>query len=382
MRSPRLQDGVRLEPIEHLDDVREEWGALAAGSGHPFATWEWNALWWKRFGTGRELHSFVCRDGDGKALAILPLYLAVPRPVGIARFLGYADLQSPVCAPEHRPLAAAALKRVTRSGGARLVLAERLPGDGSWGPLVGGPRVRRGHDRVVRFEGTSWDQFLASRSRNFRRQVRNRERRLVRETGVVFRLADDPARLDADMDALYRLHAERWGERSTGVFAGARGAFHRDFAAAAQERGWLRLWLAEIDGKPVAADYGWRFAGAACSYNSGRVRDYDHLSLGFVLFAHSIRASCEDGVSSFHLLAGNDEYKARFAEEDRGVETRLIGPPLLSGPAALGYYAAEAVPESLRRRVSGAARRSRTGTAGLGMLPSELASSASAWPVV
>jgi CelD/BcsL family acetyltransferase involved in cellulose biosynthesis len=372
---------VRLEPIEHLDDVREEWAALAAASGHPFATWEWNALWWKRFRAGRELHSFVCRDGDGKAVAILPLYLAVRRPVGIARFLGYGDLQSPVCAPEHRPLAAAALKQVTRSGGVRLVLAERLPCDGAWGSLVGGPRVGRGHDRVVCFEGATWDEFLASRSRNFRRQIRNRERRIVRETGIVFRLADDPGRLDADMDALYRLHAVRWGEESTGVFAGDRGAFHRDFAAAALKRGWLRLWFAEIDGEAVAADYGWRVEGAACSYNSGRVRDYDHLSLGFVLFVHSIRAACEDGVSSFHLLAGNDEYKARFAEEDRGVETRLIGPPLLSGPAALGYYAAAAVPESLRRRLTGAVGRSRAGTAGLGVLPSELANSASALPV-
>ena len=381
MRSPRLLDGVRLEPIEHLDDVREEWTALAAASRHPFATWEWNALWWKRFGVGRELHSFVCRDGDGEALAILPLYLAVRRPVGIARFLGYGDLQSPVCAPGHRPLAAAALKRITRSGGVRLVLAERLPRDGAWGSLVGGPRAGRGHDRVVRFDGTTWDQFLASRSRNFRRQIRNRERRIVRETGVVFRLADDPGRLDADMDALYRLHAARWGEKSTGVFAGARGAFHRDFAAAALKRGWLRLWLAEIDGEPVAADYGWCVAGTACSYNSGRVRDYDHLSLGFVLFAHSMRGAAEDGVSSFHLLAGDDEYKARFAQEDRGVETRLIGPPLLSHAAALGYYAVDALPESLRRRVTGAARRSCAGTAGLGVLPSELASSASAMPV-
>jgi hypothetical protein len=58
-------DEVRLEPIESLDNAREEWTRLAEGAGHPFATWEWNSAWWRWFAAERRLYSFVCRDGGG-----------------------------------------------------------------------------------------------------------------------------------------------------------------------------------------------------------------------------------------------------------------------------------------------------------------------------
>ncbi len=45
-------DVVQLEQIERLEDAREEWIGLAEGAGHPFATWEWNAGWWRWFGGG------------------------------------------------------------------------------------------------------------------------------------------------------------------------------------------------------------------------------------------------------------------------------------------------------------------------------------------
>ena len=78
--APASEDELRLEPVERLEDVREEWSALAERSGHPFATWEWNSLWWERFGAGRELHSFACRDGAGRIVAILPLHVLVEAP--------------------------------------------------------------------------------------------------------------------------------------------------------------------------------------------------------------------------------------------------------------------------------------------------------------
>jgi CelD/BcsL family acetyltransferase involved in cellulose biosynthesis len=348
MGAGEVSDDVRLEPIERLEDVREDWSALADRSGHPFATWEWNSLWWEKFGAGRELYSFVCRDADGSALAILPLYVVTSRPVGIARFLGYSDLHSPVCAPEHRALAAEALVSVTRLGRVRLVLAERLPGEQGWGPLVGGRVIREGHDPVLRFEGT-WEEFLASRSRNFRA----RERKLLKETGVTYRLSDEPDGVRDDMDTLFRLHGERWGDETTGVFAGDRADFHREFAVAALERGWLRLWLAEIEGKPVAAWYGWRFANCEWYFQSGRVTDYDRLSLGFVLITHSVREAWQDGMDAYHFLAGDESYKARLTEEDPGAESRLVGSGPLVAAGALAYRAAESLPGSLQRRLTG-----------------------------
>ena len=122
---------------------------------------------------------------------------------------------------------------------------------------------------VLRFEHESWDEFLRERGRNFRQQVRRYPRKLTELGTVSYRLATDPERLPRDLDILFGLHRQRWGNDATAFLLAA--PFHRDFAVQALQEGWLRLsWFLEINGKPVAALYGFRFAGAESAYQSGR----------------------------------------------------------------------------------------------------------------
>lgn len=141
---------------------------------------------------------------------------------------------------------------------------------------------------------------------------------------MTFRLAN-LATLEADMRSLFRLHEMRWGHESTGVFTGARGGFHLELATAALEAGWLRLWLAEIDREPVAAWYGFRYAGTQWHFQGGRDPRFDRLSVGSALFIHTLRDACQDGLDAYSFLAGDEPYKMRFANADPGAESRLIG---------------------------------------------------------
>ena len=102
-----------LEPLSSLDSVADDWARLAEATGNIFATWEWNSLWWKHFGRGRELLVTVCRDGAGTIVAILPLYLSTERPLRVLRFLGHGqgDHLSPICAPADREAAALATRK-------------------------------------------------------------------------------------------------------------------------------------------------------------------------------------------------------------------------------------------------------------------------------
>jgi len=244
-------------------------------------------------------------------------------------------------------------RALAEHGGWDLCVAERLPGDQHWGEWLGGRVLRTESSPYLRFAG-NWEEYLASRSRNFRDQARRRERKLRREHDVVFRLGDDPDRLDDDLSTLIRLHEMRWeGDEDTRAFAGEREALHRDFARRALERGWLRLWLLELDGEPVAAWYGFRFGGAEWFYQSGRDPARDDLSVGFVLMVHTIRSALDDGMQTYHLLRGGEEYKARFASGDDGLDTVLM-----TGSArgrAAGGAATRAL--ALSPRVRGVVRR-------------------------
>jgi hypothetical protein len=102
---------------------------------------------------------------------------------------------------------------------------------------------------------------------------------------------------------------------------GSEEAFHREFAALAARRGWLRIWILELDGGPIAASHGFRFAGVELYYQAGRLPEWSGASVGFVLQAHAIREALNDGVREYRFRRGGETFKYRFAPEDPGLET-------------------------------------------------------------
>lgn len=345
------------EPAGPLSSLRAEWTPLAEQSGNVFATWEWASAWWRHYGGGRRRELVLaCRDPSGRTAAILPLCIDRDRPVRIARFIGHgpADELGPVCSPVELPAAAAALAGV---GGKRppwaVLLAERLPGVADWERMLSGRGLARDASPVVDVAGLDWEGYLATRSSNFRSQVRRKERKLLREHGLTYRLCDDPQRLDADLDTLFDLHRRRWGDAGSGAFDGSREAFHRDFAAVALERGWLRLWLAEAEGRAVAAWHGFRYGGSEWYYQFGRDPAWDSSSVGLVLLAHTLREAIADGVPRYRLLRGGESYKDRFATGDAGVVTVAIASGSAGRVAVAAGRAALALPTGARGRVVG-----------------------------
>ncbi len=231
-----------------------------------------------------------------------------------------ADQLGPVCDAGYAPVAMAHL--VDTLADREVLLADRmLLHDRDSGHEVRGHVVRDEASPVVDLarEG-SWEGYLSRRSRHFRRHVGYRARRLQQGLGVTFRLAHDRDRLPADFDALVALHTARWGPRSI-AFRGAREAFHREFAACALERGWLRLWIAEAEGRPVAAWYGFRFAGVEYYYQAGRDPQWDRFSIGAGIVEHSLREAFADGMREYRFLRGAEAYKARYATAEVRLRT-------------------------------------------------------------
>jgi CelD/BcsL family acetyltransferase involved in cellulose biosynthesis len=311
---------VRVEPVPSLDTLRDEWTALAQERGNIFSSWEWASIWRRHYGGERPLLLTACRTDDGRLAALLPLYLWKARPVRVGRFLGHgpADQLGPICDAEDRKYAAAALARVCGDADLDLLIAEHLPRREGWRSALGATPLFREASPTLSLD-RDWEAYLASRSANLRQQVRRRERRLARSHSVRFRLADDATRLQDDLTTLFALHAARWGEKGSAFLPFE--SFHRDFAPVALERGWLRLWFLELDGRVAAAWYGFRYGRVESYYQAGRDPDRSDESVGFVLLAHSIREAAADGMREYRFLRGAELYKSRFADADHGLET-------------------------------------------------------------
>jgi CelD/BcsL family acetyltransferase involved in cellulose biosynthesis len=325
---------VSLEYPPNTSAFREEWSALAEASGSVFATPEWTEVWWRHFGAGQRLRVGVARAAGGRAVAVVPLVRGRTGPLRVVRFAGHgpADQLGPVCDPNDMDLGAEALRQAMAAmpGGWDVFVGDYLPGDQGWDARLGGTVLRRFESPVLRFEGRTWDEYLRERSRNFREQATRRERKLAREHDLRFRLTTSAAELTRDLDALFALHGSRW---SAGSNFSRVEAFHREFAAVALARGWLRLWRLDLDGRTMAAWLGFRFGGAESYYQAGRDPSAEG-SVGFVLLVHTIRSAREDGVQEYRFLRGDEEYKGRFATADPGVETVAVGGGL-AGKAAV-----------------------------------------------
>jgi len=310
--------------VETLEELRDDWSRLAHDTNNLFGTWEWISTWWRNFGRNGDRIVVSCRERDGRLAAILPLYRVSVHGLRLIRFLGHgaADQIGRIRAPADYAQAAYSLRQLLdeRLAGWSLFLGEELPAEHDSASLLRARLVSRTATPTIRFdEGGDWDDFLASRSANFRQQVRRRERNVFRRHDVQYRLVVTSDDLQGELDILFRLHRLRWGRRLS-TFS-SQEQFHREFAEHAQQRGWLRLWFLEAEGVPVAGWYGFRYCGTEYYYQAGRDPRLDRDALGFVLLSHTIRQALEDGVTEYRFLRGGEAYKYRFATEDTGLQT-------------------------------------------------------------
>lgn len=313
----------------------EAWRETAVAGGNAFVTPEWFTAWYAHYGEDVEAAIVVVRDTAGDVVGVLPL----ARQGTELRFAGanVGDRFEPVARPGHLLEVAAAAGRVIGETWPQAHLVLHNVDDGaSWVPELVGATGRlsltplRGGVLPYVELGGSWDDYLATRSRNFRNQVGRKERNLVKQHSARFRTADDPARVAADMKTFFALHEARWTDHEGGssLTTPAVQAFHADFAAAALDRGWLRLTFLEAGDSEVAGLYGWRLGGRSSYFNAGWEPGFAESSVGLVLLAHAIRSACEEGAVEYDLLLGDEGYKYRFATGERPVRTVVAARPL------------------------------------------------------
>ncbi|MEX0973207.1 MAG: GNAT family N-acetyltransferase [Solirubrobacterales bacterium] len=355
-------DAVRAAggPASLDSDLVERWRALAELRENPFLTPEWYAAW---LAAHPDEDPFVLLwQPGGELRGVLPLVATRERAVRVLRFAGArrADWLGPACRPEDEAAMAAACVEVLlqQRSAWHLFRLDRVDLAGAWpealwsseAPKGVAPGRSRRTDVLpfIRFGDGGYEAYLADRSRNFRSQLGRRRRKLEREHGLRFRLTAEPERLAADFEIFRALHEERWRDRG-GSSSGDEDVmrFQRGFAAAALERGWLRLWIAEADGVPAAAWYGWRIGGRYCYALSGLSERFEPLALGTVLLAHTIEQAAVEGATVYDMMWGDEDYKRRFETGRREAATWVVG--RRRHPVALAASARSAVEMKLRR---------------------------------
>jgi CelD/BcsL family acetyltransferase involved in cellulose biosynthesis len=338
-----------IDIVDNASDfaaMRDEWTELLASSSSDclFLTWEWLHTWWIHFANHRRLFIVTVRS-ESQLVAIAPLtsrrIWVGPLAVPILEFAGTGTIGSDyldvivrqTCETEALDaltgfLADKAttmrLPRISESSGLATTLGTALSGQG-WECA----KVATEVCPFIDLSSRSWEDYLASLGPSHRYNFKRRLKNLTRDYDVRIRYAEsDDDRREA-LRQVVNLHLQRWTPRGGSDAFDSAGlvAFHDDLSQLARERGWLRMMVITLDGRPAAAFYGFRYRDRFLFYQSGFDPAFVRSSVGLVMVGLTIRDAIGEGASEYDMLHGDESYKFLWTKTVRQLIRLDVYPP-------------------------------------------------------
>ncbi len=320
---------------DQLESIRVIWSNLVAQIPglSVFLTPEWMFSWWRAYGENKDLCVLLFTDSQAGVVGIAPLYRERQNFLGFAdlrvlRFIGDGSADSDdldfIVKPGYAAaVATASLNWMNRtpwdvcqfnalSSKSEVIalLEDELQGRG-WTRAIS----HRPFTRVSLPE--TWALYLKQLSAKERQKTGIRLRRLQSRYKVSFRSCERPDELHAFLETLYALHQKRWEARGEpGSFSMTeRRTFYEEMTRALLFRGWLGLWVLEMDNVPVAAQIGMHYRDGFYSLQEGFDPAYASDSVGYVLRSLVLRECIENGVRFYDFLYGDQESKQRWGAD-------------------------------------------------------------------
>ncbi len=320
-----------LSGAEVFDSTRRgEWEELVgrSSSATPFQTYEWQSTWASHFLGGRKPRAIAIHEGQD-LVAFYPLIRTrgpwrTLRPMGV----GPSDYLHPLVADEHEHSARGMIwDALLDMKDADLIDLHQIRSDKplSLSHSHRGTPIDQATCLVLDLPDT-YDGFLGMLGKSLRYDVRKLDKSLF-TTGKATVSMANPDDVDQAMEILFDQHKRRWRKRwQPGAFTTRAQKFHREWAAAAVRRGWLRVGVLRLDGNAIGAIYGMSLGNTTYFYQAGFDPEFSSVSPGTLLVAHTVREAIEEGKQRFDFMRGDEGYKRRWKPQHAYTNQRLILP--------------------------------------------------------
>lgn len=158
----------------------------------------------------------------------------------------------------------------------------------------------------------SYDEYLASRSKGLRDDVRRHERKARQDGLAVIALSPEGFSPELLPELFLSLHLARLrGESSFN--RPERQAFVMAVLPELFRKGRIRPFVLTAGEKVVAIDICWAGPRGLCTWNGGFLPEAEKYSPGTLILAEQLRQSFALGMEEFDWLRGSEPYKARWA---------------------------------------------------------------------
>jgi len=334
-----IPQALRLKTYSNLEQLQEllpAWDKLL--SNYPlastFSTWEWLDSWWRSFANEAELLVLALFDSS-RLVGLAPLSISnrkFPRFCSprVVQLMGDGsgdsdNLDFPVLPGFEMQLAQAILDYLEHDRRRWDIcqlntMPTNSPVAGCLQKLL---RSRRWtcfeHFRTcsaVHLPGT-WDEYVEQLSSEDRNNLARYGRRLNKRYSTRIYRCTDEQQLPRCLEALFQLHQARWekaGEQ--GSFASvARRQFYEQLSQRLLGRGWLEMWVLELNGAIAAVQFAFRYGHKVYQLQEGYDPEHASDRAGFVLRGELLKQLLSDGVRVYDFLGGELSYKARWGAQ-------------------------------------------------------------------
>ncbi len=316
-----------IERLERLVQLEQPWRELAHTCSCPAALPGWQLAWWRHVAPEGSLLRVVAVFENEDLVGLAPFFVNPGRRVDY-RLLGAGTTHriSPLSVPGREREIAALVARTLAGSSPRpdLVAFEGIDIASPWPQIF--VESWPGRFRpwryiasvlpapVLELEG-GFEEWLAARSRSFRRQIAQTQRKIEEEQGSV-ELAREPTAVKLATKAFGDLHFRRWQKRGGSSLETSVIALLEDAAANLVERDEMRLWVVELGGRPLCVSVFLAAGGETLSFNSGFDESRSDLRPGLLAMFAAIEDAFARGERRFDLGGGATSYKLRFTSQD------------------------------------------------------------------
>jgi len=309
--------------------LETEWKDLLerVGNDSVSLTFEWFNAWWKAFGSDKVPLIMVARENN-KTVGIAPLMLMKRKlrwfPIREVSFVENDNSPSAdfIIADKHDEFIGAVIERLIEDAKIWDIISfNNIPKDSptcsSLDKILKKNKLRHGVRPGLRSPfikiNTSWEEYYASRTKKFRKVLRNKVNRIAR-AGVTYRIVKIENDNKEATSTVYEISKNSWKARcgQSIVDSSSTKQFFDELTRISAQNRWLNIWLLFINDMPVAYEYHLRYGNKLYALRSDYIDEYEESSPGSILDMHIVQKAFEEGISEYDMCGTDNFYKMNW----------------------------------------------------------------------
>ena len=328
-----LQKDALCSNIEELQKLKSEWVSLSDElvGDNPFLDWFWIERWASEYASKDAVYVRYLKDINNNKV-LIPFYYER----GSLSFLGdknFADYAGILVSKEGEELLCHSIEKIVNELKPKSIFLEPIPSNDIYFDKIISGIKRSGYCVAVEYVCdnpyvdliSGYDEYLKTRPKRFRQELRTTENHLNRMGNWNFSFAKDEKEAREIMDKLIEFHLARQSEKQgQSIFSCKKNRdFFRDLAYFPISYGEISMSAIRLDGVIISAAITITSATTMYYWIPSFNSELKIGSLGKVHIRELLRSCFNLGLKRFDFMGGNESYKYQWATESYHV-SRIV----------------------------------------------------------